>query len=802
MNPPMSTFGGALRPGEVREPPLIEGFSIGTLVAEGGMGLVYEAWQDHPRRRVAIKFPRVDHITAEQVARLGHEAELLGRLEHPAIARVYAAGSVDRDGLRQPYLVMEWIDGKAITRHAREAGLSVAERLHLFLLIVEGIHYAHQQGIIHRDLKPANILVDARGQPRILDFGLACMTAVREEDEIAPPVECGTLPYMAPEQLGGCRERLDVRSDIYALGVVLFELLTGALPYPVADAGHDEIRRMIREEAPSRLRAHDRHVSPDLESVVAKALEKDRALRYGSALALGEDVRRYLEHRPVSARPHTLPYVVAKFTRRNRLLVGVSSALLIAITAGFVSSSIGWNRARVAEKRAQANLRRALDTIDQFTTFVVEGQLASMPGAAPVQERLLQDAVFLYEALLRDHADDAHVKEELAWALAYLARLKTQGGDAASARAALQRQVEQWETLVTTDPARASAHRRALARTLVLLGRAFDREGDREAAGRVYGRARAEYRSLRESDPDDREVREQLAYLLGNWAQALVDPARQRPLYEEAAAEWRALREDYPANRDIERAARWAEERLAEFGREGGVVASAGSPSSDVVFDATDREGIIAAVGKHAVVRGRIQLVAMYRGRDRFTYVNFGRDTGAFFGIIHRNAIERFVEAFGEELEALPGRDVEMSGVIAIHRNRPELVLNQPSQIKLLDSGPSGDAVEAIPEISSRDLDALRAQAGRMVTITGRVYGAGTISTHAATYIDFENVNGKDKATGVIPQQSLSAVIQALGGHPSTTLKGRHVKITGRVYLYKNNPNIEITDPSRLMVLP
>lgn len=803
MSPMMSSFGDDPAPGSpVSPPPRIDGFTISGLAAGGGMGLVYEAWQDHPHRRVAIKLPRLGAVKPEWIARLGYEAEILGRLEHPAIARVYAAGSVDHQGVVQPYLIMEWIEGRTITEHATSAQLSVADRLTLFLQIIDGVHFAHQQGIIHRDLKPGNILVDARGQPKILDFGIARITAEESASLDEAPVESGTLNYMAPEQFGGHPENLDVRSDVYALGVVLYELLTGAFPYPVAAASRPEIRRMIREEKPLPLRRHVPGLSVDLEMIVAKALEKNRDARYGSALALGEDLRRYLDHRPVDARPHTSGYLIRTFTRRHRLLVGASAAVIAGITIGLVSASMAWNRARIEEQRARANLNRALDTIDQFTTFVVEGQLASMPGAAPIQERLLQDAVYLYDALIKDNADDAFIKEEMAWALAYLARLKTREGDAGSASVALQRQVEQWQSLIKSEPARAHEHRRALARTQVLLGRALDRDGDRDAAKRMYVAARQEYQILREADPADREVREEFAYMLGNWAQSLDHPGDQLPLYEAAVAEWRSLRQDFPSNRDIERGARWAEDRLAEFGSTTGATPSADTDRDEIVLEATDRNAILAAVGKQVVVKGRIQEVAMNRGRDRFTYVNFGRDTEAFFGIIHRNSIDRFMEAYGRELEALPGCDVEMRGVVAIHRNRPELVLNQPSQIKLLNKPPTaGEAGDVVPEISSRDLDALRAQAGRTVTITGRLYDAGTQPNHKVTYLDFENANGKDKAVGIIPQQYLNAVSQSIGGHPAM-LKGRNVKITGRVYLYRGNPNIEIKDPSQLVVMP
>jgi serine/threonine protein kinase/WD40 repeat protein len=331
-------------------------FQIVRLIGIGGMGAVYEARQPYPRRTVALKVLRPGLITRERTRRFEREADLLGRLQHPGIAHVYEAGVADTSDGKRPFLAMELIDGQPLDEWARDADRSVRDRLEMMVKICDAIDHAHQRAIMHRDLKPTNILVDQRGQAKVLDFGIARAT---EADvhvvtlDTAPGQLLGTLPYMSPEQVAGDQRQLDVRSDVYALGVLLYELLSGRLPYDVRHRSIHEAARLICEEEPTRLSASDTSLRGDLETIVAKALEKDRVRRYQSARALATDLRRFLDDRPILARPASRFYQLRKFARRNKMLVGGVTATFISLVIGLVSAT--WLALREADARQESN---------------------------------------------------------------------------------------------------------------------------------------------------------------------------------------------------------------------------------------------------------------------------------------------------------------------------------------------------------------------------------------------------------------------------------------------------------------
>ncbi len=352
-------------------------------IGAGGRGVVYEAEQESPRRRVAVKVLASSFAGEEVRRRFEHEAQVLGRLKHPGIAAVYEAGTFDAGSGPQPFLAMELVEGRPLLRHAEEAGLDRRARVELLVRICEAVEHAHGKGVVHRDLKPGNILVEAAGQPKILDFGVARASgadlrastlATRTGDLL------GTLPYMSPEQVGGDPSLLDARSDVYALGVIAFELLAGRLPYDVARWTVAEASRAILEEEPTRLSSVDRSLAGDLDTVVAKALEKEKERRYASAEDLASDLRRFLRDEPVRARPPSLAYQVAKFARRNRRLTAALAAIVVTSVAGgvvglalhFQSRANFW-RAEKAEGEwrdaAQRAQRKALFA-ERVTQFV------------------------------------------------------------------------------------------------------------------------------------------------------------------------------------------------------------------------------------------------------------------------------------------------------------------------------------------------------------------------------------------------------------------------------------------------
>jgi serine/threonine protein kinase len=317
-------------------------YRIVRVIGQGGMGTVYEAEQDSPRRTVALKVIRAGVANARLLRRFEYEAQILGNLEHPGIATIFEAGTFDEGQGLQPYFAMEFIDGKLLTDYASDKGLSTRDRLVLLAQVADAIQHAHQKGIIHRDLKPANILVDQSGQVKILDFGVARATdadihSVTLQTDIGQLV--GTLPYMSPEQAAGNPEDLDTRSDVYALGVIAYELLTGHMPYKLEQRLIHEAVRMIREDRPAPLSSTDRSLRGDVEIMVGKALEKDKARRYQNASDFSADIEHYLNNQPIVARPPSKVYQLRKFVARNKAVVTGTIAVLIVSVAGTIVST-------------------------------------------------------------------------------------------------------------------------------------------------------------------------------------------------------------------------------------------------------------------------------------------------------------------------------------------------------------------------------------------------------------------------------------------------------------------------------
>ncbi len=361
-------------------------------IGEGGCGVVYVAAQEEPvRRRVALKVIKLGMDTKQVIARFDAERQALAMMDHPNVARVLDAGASDRG---RPYFVMELVRGIKITDYCEENQLYPRDRLDLFIQVCRAIQHAHQKGIIHRDIKPSNILVtlhDGVPVPKVIDFGIAKATQGRLTDQtIYTAFEqfMGTPAYMSPEQATMTSLDIDTRSDIYSLGVLLYELLTSKTPFDAKEllaAGLDEMRRTIREVEPikpstrltqerlttrlagsgkSGIRIPKSEINQDLDSIVMKCLEKDRARRYETANGLATEVQRYLNDEPIIARPPSRLYRFKKSVQRNKLAFGAATAVALALVICSVVSTVMFFKERAALARAiaaeqiQARLRR------------------------------------------------------------------------------------------------------------------------------------------------------------------------------------------------------------------------------------------------------------------------------------------------------------------------------------------------------------------------------------------------------------------------------------------------------------
>lgn len=316
------------------------GVKIVKLIGEGGMGRVYEALQDKPARTVAVKVIRQGITSEKTMRRFEREAEFLGKLQHPGIAQIFVVGTYSSEyGFDTPFYVMEFLaNAKPLTNYAHERGLELSERVRLFKLVCEAVSHGHDRGIVHRDLKPGNILVDANGSPKVIDFGVARSTdsdLALESMKTDTGQMIGTVQYMSPEQFGPDPDDLDGRADVYSLGVVLYELLSGSPPYSVKKKALHEASRVVCEEVPPSLRTVSKAIPRDISAIAERALQKDRRHRYHTAGELAADLGRFLDGKPVKAQPKGM---LDWIWRRGQLSKPISRrAGLVLISGGILA---------------------------------------------------------------------------------------------------------------------------------------------------------------------------------------------------------------------------------------------------------------------------------------------------------------------------------------------------------------------------------------------------------------------------------------------------------------------------------
>ncbi|MDF1839552.1 MAG: serine/threonine-protein kinase, partial [Planctomycetota bacterium] len=343
-------------------------YRLGKLLGEGGMGQVFEATQERPQRTVALKVLRPGLFSEKAARRFEWEAEVLGKLAHRAIARILEAGEeVLPDGNRLSWFAMEQVQGDSMLRAAEVQGLDRRARLELFLHVCDGVSHAHQRGIIHRDLKPDNVLVDETGRPHILDFGIARSLDPEDPHQTMEGDIIGTLAYMSPEQVQGDLELIDVRTDVFSLGVILYRMLTGRAPHELKGLTVTEVARRLTEENALPAGQVDSSLRGDLETILGTALAREPERRYASVDGLAGDLRAYLEDRPISARPPTAMYHLSMFARRHKILVAAASMIVVLLVAAIVGTTFGLNKATHARDLAQLERDRAQATLSFIT---------------------------------------------------------------------------------------------------------------------------------------------------------------------------------------------------------------------------------------------------------------------------------------------------------------------------------------------------------------------------------------------------------------------------------------------------
>lgn len=342
----------------------IGGVTIVRLIAEGGMGRVYEGKQEKPGRTVAVKVMRPGLTSPSILKRFEYEAEVLGRLQHPGIAHIYSVGVHRIGNASVPYFIMEYIaDARTVTQYAHDLRLPSRHRLDLFRSVCDAVAHGHQKGVIHRDLKPSNILVNGSGQPKVIDFGVARAT---DSDMALTTMQTdvgqllGTLQYMSPEQFKADPKDIDVRSDVYALGVILYELLAGKMPYDVRKKAIHEIARIVQEDDPTPLSAINRALKGDVALIAGKCLAKDRNHRYSSASELSSDIERHLTGEPISATRPGVVHGLLRLARKHRAVTLATLGVLLAFVVAFIGIVLFALESQAQQRRTERVLALAI----------------------------------------------------------------------------------------------------------------------------------------------------------------------------------------------------------------------------------------------------------------------------------------------------------------------------------------------------------------------------------------------------------------------------------------------------------
>jgi non-specific serine/threonine protein kinase/serine/threonine-protein kinase len=563
-------------------------------IGRGGMGAVYLAVRadDQYRKQVAVKLMEPSLHAKELEERFRHERQILAELEHPNVARLIDGGVAGGDGgmaAGLPYFVLEYVDGVPIDDYAAAAKLTVRQRVELFLPVCAAVEYAHRHLIVHRDLKPANILVTREGVPKLLDFGIAKLLSAEGRAEAGltrTGVRLMTPEYASPEQVRG--DPISISTDVYALGVVLYELLTGQRPYrPASNAVH-EMARVILEQEPDPPERIVPELRGDLEKILRMALRKDPGRRYGTVAELADDLRRYLANRPVRARPDTLRYRAGKFIARNKAGTAAAALALLSLTGGLAGAL--WQARVASEERHRAEAEAAIAREERgraerrfaevrrlANSFLFEfhDAIENLPGATAARQLVVRKAVEHLDGLAREAGNDPELTAELA--TAYLRIGNVQGGaaranlgDLAGAAASYRKAAELLEGMPDRPP--LDLGREVLLREVRLAQAAVSAASGRlTEALSLYRKLIGELRELERRFPGHARLRIVLAEsliatgaVLGfSGAPNLGRPAEAIGEYRQGVALLAGLLARQPGDRDLQRRTMLARSKLA-----------------------------------------------------------------------------------------------------------------------------------------------------------------------------------------------------------------------------------------------
>ncbi len=483
-------------------------------IGRGGMGIVYRAVrEDEYRQFVAVKIVKRGLNADDLLARFRHERQILALLNHPNIARMLDGGTTP-DG--RPYFVMELVAGQPIDTYCDDNQLGIKERLRLFVKVCAAVAHAHRHLVIHRDLKPANILITSEGEPKLLDFGIAKVFTPDQQDGgstlTSAWVRLLTPDYASPEQVLG--ERITTATDVYSLGAVLYELLTGTKVHRLANTSITELERAICRThpiKPSENPGAKRELRGDLDTIVLKALQKQPERRYLHVEQFAEDIGHYLEGQPVLARPDTIGYRVGKFCRRNKAVTAAAAVVLVTLIAGVIG--VSW-QARVA-RRERAIAERRFNDVRKFAgsmIFEVDREISQVAGATKARELLLARSLEYLDRLSQDAGNNPELARELAAAYVKLADVRGSGGMANLGLPEIS--VENLRKALTLREQVLASNPSSLAFRMELADTARQLAGmtkDPAEAARLIQRARGILEEASRQNPTDRRLRNYLA---------------------------------------------------------------------------------------------------------------------------------------------------------------------------------------------------------------------------------------------------------------------------------------------------